>query len=72
MWLLCTSLNTAHGLESYCVYIPVIDSIVLTDLNCWDTVEMDFDPEVKEVLVILCVQPLSISEMHEDLHFGSS
>lgn len=33
---------------------------------------MDFDPQVKEVLVILYVQPLSLCEMYEHLHFGSS
>lgn len=72
MRLLCTVLNTAHDLESYCVDIPVIDTIVITDLNCWDAVEMDFDLEVTRVFVILHVQLLPFCEMYEDLYFASS
>lgn len=68
----CTVLSTARDLESYCVDIPVIDTIVTTDLNCWDIVEMDFDLEVTRVLVILHVQLLPFCEMYEDLYFGSS
>lgn len=70
--LLCTILNTARDLGSYCVDIPVIDTIFTTDLNCWDSVEMDFDLEVTRVLVILHVQLLPFCEMHEDLYFGGS
>lgn len=33
---------------------------------------MDFDPGMKGILVILNVQPLSLCEMYEYLHFGSS